>query len=70
MKPATDAERAEMYRRQLGGMTAAHARLKRRVRELEAEVAELRAGRGADGSRPRGERSGRWASTSQNATKS
>ena len=42
-KQMTDAERADMYRRQLGGMTANHAKRKKRIAELEAENRRLRA---------------------------
>ena len=38
-----DAQRADMYRRQLGGMTANHAKRKKRIEQLEAENKRLRA---------------------------
>lgn len=37
----TDAEKAEMYRKQLGGMNAANERNKQKVRDLEKEVERL-----------------------------
>lgn len=36
------AERADMYRRQLGGMNAAHSRRKKELERVKAENAELR----------------------------
>lgn len=35
-------ERADMYRRQLGGMTAAHSKRKKELEEAKAEIAELK----------------------------
>ena len=37
-KPRTDAEKAEMYRRQLGGVNAALNRAKQQVKDLQAEL--------------------------------